>query len=464
MLNLIEKFTTSARAAGLRVSTSEVLDVVRQLELIDLTDPDQFRALLRANFAKSRQDQGKFDQLFHLFFHELQTAENLSRLAGLAGRAEAVLAMLREKSADDEVARAILDFLNGDPTAFIREMQHLQTEGQGQGLVPGRGQGPSLGALGRRLKMTLQLFDVKEAVSQYLEENRSKIEWRVREDLRAHFNDLTDTALRLMSNEPRVENPGLKKTESHQDKMEGLAQRPFSSLSQREIEEMRDTIERFVRKLRDVLGRRLARRDRGVLDVKKTLRLAVKCQGVPMEPVFRKRKPRKGKVVVLCDVSGSVWSAARFMLNLLYSLQDCFTQVRSFIFVAGLTEVTRVFEQNRINEAIEKVLREADLDYQADTDYGQTFRQFKKEHLDALTKKTTLIVIGDARSNYRTPEDQILGEMRERSRRIIWLNPEYERFWNTGDSIMNVYSRRCHEVRPCRNLDQLLDFIKDLVL
>ena len=446
----------------MRVSTSEVLDVVRQMGLIDLTDPEQFRILLRTNLAKSRQDQGKFDQLFHLYFHELQTAESLSRHGDTSEQAQAVLDMLREQAGDDEVARAVIDFLQGDPAAFIREMENFKTEGQAA--LQGRGQGPSLGALGRRLKMTLQLFEVKEAVSRYLEENRSKIEWRIREDLKAHFNDMTNSALRLMGNDPRLENPGLKKTESHRQKMEGLSRRPFSSLSQREIEEMREVIERFVRKLRDVLGRRLARRDRGVLDVKKTLRRSAKFQGAPMAPVFKKKTPRKGKVVVLCDVSGSVWSAARFMLNLLYSLQDCFTQVRSFIFVAGLTEVTDTFEKFEINEAVEKILKEADLDYQEDTDYGRTFRQFKQEHLDSLTKKTTLIIIGDARSNYRTPEDGILGEMRERARRIIWLNPEYERFWDTGDSIMNVYSKRCHEVRPCRNLDQLLDFIKDLVL
>ena len=227
---------------------------------------------------------------------------------------------------------------------------------------------------------------------------------------------------------------------------------------------MREVIEQFVRKLKDTISRRYAVKNRGALDVKKTLRRAAGYQGIPVELFFRNRPPRKAKIVTLCDVSGSVWSAARFMLNMLYSLQECFTQVRSFVFVAGLDEVTRIFEDCEINQAIDKVLKEADIEYNAATDYGFTFRQFKKDFMDILNKKTTLIIIGDGRSNYSNPEDQILEEMREKCRRVIWLNPETQYFWYTGDSEMRAYQACCTEVRPCQNLNQLLDFIKSLVL
>jgi hypothetical protein len=227
---------------------------------------------------------------------------------------------------------------------------------------------------------------------------------------------------------------------------------------------MREAIEQLVRKINDTISRRRAARHRGSLDVKKTLRRAAAYQGVPMELFFRHRPPRKAKIVALCDVSGSVWSAARFMLNLLYSLQDCFTQVRSFIFVAGVVEVTDVFERNEINQAIEKILKEADIEYDAATDYGLTLRQFKQKHLDILNKKTTVIIIGDGRSNYGNPQEEILEEIRERSRRVVWLNPETKMFWYTGDSEMRAYEAHCGEVRPCQNLNQLMDFISSLVL
>jgi len=152
------------------------------------------------------------------------------------------------------------------------------------------------------------------------------------------------------------------------------------------------------------------------------------------------------------------------MLNMLYSLQECFTQVRSFVFVAGLDEVTRVFEDHEINQAIEKILKEANIEYNAATDYGLTFRQFKNRYMDILNKKTTLIIIGDGRTNYANPEEKILDAMRERSRRVIWLNPETQSFWYTGDSEMRTYMEYCDEVRRCQNLKQLLEFIESLVL
>ena len=227
---------------------------------------------------------------------------------------------------------------------------------------------------------------------------------------------------------------------------------------------MREVIEQLVRKLKDTISRRYARQNRGALDIKKTLRQAAGYQGIPLKLFYRNRSLRKTKIVALCDVSGSVWSAARFMLNMLYSLQECFTQVRSFVFVAGLDEVTPIFEDFEINQAIEKILKEADIEYNAATDYGLTFRQFKKGYMDMLNKKTTLIIIGDGRTNYGNPEEKILDEMRDRSRRVVWLNPETPHFWHTGDSEMRTYMEYCDEVRPCQNLKQLLEFIESLVL
>ena len=219
-----------------------------------------------------------------------------------------------------------------------------------------------------------------------------------------------------------------------------------------------------MRKLKDTVGLRYAARSRGLLDVKKTLRRAARYQGVPVEIIFKKKPPRKARLVVLCDISGSVWSSARFMLNILYSLQACFDRVRSFVFVAEVAEVTRFFENHGVDRAIEKVLTEAGIDYGASTDYGLTLRRFRRHHMDAVNKKTTVILIGDGRTNYANPEDRILEELRERSRRLVWLNPETEQFWYTGDSEMRTYQSICNEVWPCRNLNQLSAFIRDLVL
>jgi len=227
---------------------------------------------------------------------------------------------------------------------------------------------------------------------------------------------------------------------------------------------MREAIDRLARKLKNIVSRRYLVYNRGNIDVKKTLRASAKYNGVPVEIKYRRRAKRKSRIVTLCDVSGSVWAAARFMLNLLYALQDYFEKVNSFVFIDHLSEVTSIFEKNEINEAISLVLEKSDVNYNASTDYGETLRNFKKDYMDLLTKKTTLIIVGDGRTNYMNPEDEILGQMRERCRRVIWLNPEQENIWGSGDSEIRSYMLHCHEVRQCRNINQLLTFIEELVL
>jgi len=460
MVNLVLKFVSLSRAAGLRVSTSEVLDCLHQLELVDVLDEPQFSSVLRANFAKSRREQFHFNRLYELFFHELRQESNITHADPLADQIQNTLQALGSEETSDNASQAVLDFLGGDPQPFLERVQQGLVEGDGNG----SGMGSNLGPLVQRLELMLQINALEDALDQFLIDQRDRIHWETRRDLKELFDARLESARRLLTRQPRPFDDDSRITTTHQQHLDQLGEVHFASLSKKEVQTMREVIEQLVRKLKDIASRRYAVKNRGPLDVKKTLRRAAGYQGIPLELFFRNRPPRKSKIVTLCDVSGSVWSAARFMLNMLYSLQECFTQVRSFIFVAGLEEVTKVFEDCEINQAIEKVLKEANIEYNAATDYGLTFRQFKKQHMDILNKKTTLIVIGDGRSNYGNPEEQILEEMRERSRRVIWLNPETQYFWYTGDSEMRTYQSCCDEVRPCQNLNQLLDFIKSLVL
>jgi uncharacterized protein with von Willebrand factor type A (vWA) domain len=460
MLDLIINFVSISRAAGLRVATSEVLDCLHQLELVDILDEPQFAAVMRANFAKSRREQFHFDRLYNLFFHELRQEANIAHADPLADRIQTTLQALTPEQNGNDASQAVIDFLGGDPQPFLEQMQQGLLEGNGTG----GGMGSNLGPMVQRLELLLQLNATQDALAQFLIDQRERMHWETRRDLKELFEARLDSARRLLTRQPRPFDDDSQINTSYQQHLERLGETHFASLTKKEVEGMREVIEQLVRKLKDTASRRYAVKKRGPLDVKKTLRRSAGYQGIPLELYFRNRPPRKTKIVTLCDVSGSVWSAARFMLNMLYSLQECFTQVRSFVFVAGLEEVTNIFEDCEINLAIEKVLREVNIEYNAATDYGLTLRQFKQHYLDILNKKTTVIVIGDGRTNYGNPEEQILEEIRERSRRVIWLNPETQYFWHTGDSEMRTYQAYCDEVRPCQNLNQLLDFIKSLVL
>jgi hypothetical protein len=428
--------------------------------LVDLVEEPQFAAVLRANFAKSRREQHHFDRLYQMFFHELRQDASIVGSEPLADQIHDILQALSPAGEENATFQAVLEFLEGDPLAYFEQLQQIGVNADDQN----RGPGSNLGAVTQRLEIMLGLNAAEAALEQFFADHRDQMNWEVRRDLDAHFKNRLGSAHRLLADDRRAYADSADKNVSYRKRLDQLGEIHFASLTKKEVESMREVIEQLVRKLKDTISRRYAHRHRGMLDIKKTLRRAAAYQGIPIELFYRRHPLRKAKIVALCDVSGSVWSAARFMLNMLYSLQECFTQVRSFVFVAGLDEVTRVFEDHEINQAIEKILREASIEYNAATDYGLTLRQFKNRYMDILNKKTTLIIIGDGRTNYANPQEKILDEMRERSRRVIWLNPETQYFWYTGDSEMRTYMQCCDEVRPCQNLNQLLEFIESLVL
>ncbi len=460
MQNLILKFIATARAAGLRISTSETLDCLNQLQHIDPLEESQFSRTLRANFAKSHRDQHLFNHLYDLFFHELRDGENLSGSEKISHIKKEIRKQLEIHLKNDDTMMSIIDFLDGDLVSYLERLRQLESEGTGAI----RGVGTGFGGMVRRLDIMLSINRASASVSQFLAKNRTRIHWETRQDIETHYQQRLNSALRLLTASPNAVKRRPRIRKSYDRHLGKLGETAFTSLTRKEIEEMRDAIRALVRKLKDTITLRYATHARGVLDVKKTLRKAAQYQGLPLEIVYRKKPPRRGKIVVLCDVSGSVWSSAKFMLNMLYSLQECFTKVRSFVFVSGLDEVSHFFEDHDVEQAIDRVMSDADIAYDISTDYGQTFREFKADYMDILNKKTTLIIIGDGRSNYTNPEAGILDEMREKCRRVLWLNPETEVFWYSGDSEMKTYQEICHEVRPCGNLNQLIEFIRELIL
>ncbi len=460
MVNLTLRFVKCCRAADLRISTAEVLDCVTHLSYIDPANEDEFKLVLRSNFAKSRMEQSRFDQMYHLFFHEMK-----SDLTEIVDNPEAekyreVYEMLAEMEAEDELEQALMDFISGDPMAFIQEVQKIQTQEE----KAVKALRSNMAQLASRLQVMLKINKMQSKILQFLGGNHANIDKDTAKEIGKEFSERLDNALSLLNDEPRPDNYALKNVKEHEKHYNTIGEVPFSSLSQEEIVEVRDVIQQLVKKLEEIASLRFSKNNKGVLDLKKTIRKSGKYLGIPIEIVFKNKALRKGKIVTLCDVSGSVWSTARFMLNILYSLQECFSKVKSYIFVSELVDVTGFFIENEINDAIQKIMKDADINYHAPTDYGMAFQNFKHNHLHELDKKTTLLIIGDARSNYMNPQDVILKQMREKCRRVVWLNPEQEKFWTEGDSEMHTYTPYCNEVRPCGNLNQLIDFIEELVI
>jgi len=199
---------------------------------------------------------------------------------------------------------------------------------------------------------------------------------------------------------------------------------------------------------------------RGRVDVRNTLRHSISTGGVPLEVKYRKRIPSKPELWILCDVSGSVRTFSTFTLQLVYSLHQQFKAVRSFAFIDRVDEVTDCFSSFDVGEAVEEVYRQATVvDGDGHSDIGRALEMFDADYSRDLGPRSTVLILSDARNNARDPRAEALEVIRERSRKVFWLNPEARDRWDTGDSVIGAYAAHCDEVQECRNLKQLADFV-----
>ncbi|HEX2736563.1 MAG TPA: VWA domain-containing protein, partial [Acidimicrobiia bacterium] len=239
----------------------------------------------------------------------------------------------------------------------------------------------------------------------------------------------------------------------------------FMHASREEMQALQRAIYPLTRALAARLAQRRRRRNRGALDFRSTVRHSLSYGGVPAEPKFRHPKPSKPEIMVVADISGSVASFARFTLQFVYAMASQFSKVRSWVFIDGVDEVTRFFqESDDIGEAIQRVNTEADVVWvDGHSDYGHAFEVFHDRHLLEITHKTSVILLGDARNNYHAAQAWVLDELGKRARHLYWLNPEPIGYWDTGDSIVSEYGVFCDGVYECRNLRQLEQFVTAIV-
>jgi uncharacterized protein with von Willebrand factor type A (vWA) domain len=242
-----------------------------------------------------------------------------------------------------------------------------------------------------------------------------------------------------------------------------LKEKEFYRLDNMEIDEIRRRITKLARKLASKYARRYRRSKRGEIDLRRTVRQALLTGGTPVRLRYRQKKISKPELAVLCDISGSVAVFSEFMLQLVYTIQNRFRWVRSFLFVDVVDEATPYFKNEDIEAALGEAFARTYFSYSGFSDYGRVFTQFATNYLAGLSPRSTLIILGDARSNWRLPEKDYLQKISEHVRRIIWFNPQPRDNWDKEDSIMSVYAPYCRQVFECRNLRQLEDAIESIL-
>jgi len=231
-----------------------------------------------------------------------------------------------------------------------------------------------------------------------------------------------------------------------------------------EMAQLERALRPLSRKLAVRLARKRRRRRRGPVDLRHTVRRSLSTGGVPIDLRFKPPRPAKPEIFVIADVSGSVASFARFTLHLVHAISSQFSKVRSFVFVDGLDEVTRLFDGvEDPAEAVARINAEADvIAFDGHSDYGRALVTFHDRFARDLTKRSTVLILGDARNNYHQAHAEILADLHYRAKAVYWLNPEPTSYWNSGDSIISQYAPYCNRVIECRTLRQLEAFVGEL--
>ncbi len=234
----------------------------------------------------------------------------------------------------------------------------------------------------------------------------------------------------------------------------------LSNLEKRNFKDVQEVVFKMAKKLISIHSKRRKTYKRGQLDVRKTLRYNMQYDGMFFDIKWKASKVDRPKVMCICDVSGSVSNYSRFLLMFLYSLAEILPKVRSFAFSSDLGEVTRLFDNSNLEDAMAKTMR----DYgNGSTDYGQMLMDFKHQCMDDVNNKTTIIILGDSRNNYGDAKSEILREMYDKSKRVIWLNPEPKMSWTVGDAEMKKYAPSCHQVEVCNSLTHLERVVSNLL-
>ena len=239
-----------------------------------------------------------------------------------------------------------------------------------------------------------------------------------------------------------------------------LRNAPLSRIEPRQVEQMRALIRQIARRLRERYSKPRKRQRRGHLDVRRTLRRNAAWGGVPFLTAWKRKHRDRPKIVALCDVSGSVARVSDFFLLLIHSLHEVVDDVRSFAFSGHLIEVSDILEKKSPEAAMAEIMSKVGF---GSSDYGSSLADFEDEWMSAITPQTTVIVLGDARSNNLDPRADILRRIGERSKRLVWLNPEGRMAWGFGDSEMPRYATFCSVVRQCATAQQLERAVSDIV-
>jgi uncharacterized protein len=447
----LHRFFRAARGAGVRVSPAESIDAMKAVAEVGFADRSILRDTLLLTLAKSEDEKQALGDCFDLFFSQPEVKEDTAPedTAETAGAGSTMqsppsdgagapspelgeLAQMLMSRDRNSIAAAMANAANAASLSDIRYFTQR-------------------GIFSTRILDLLGIERLRDDLDALMAANPSEAERLAAalEALRENVRDVVNQALVLYGRE-----------ESENLRNEILRNAPLARLERRQVEQMKALIRAIARRLRERYSKPRKRQRRGHLDTRKTLRRNAAWGGVPFLTSWKRRHRDRPKIVAICDVSGSVAQVSDFFLLLIHSLHEVVDDVRSFAFSGHLIEVSDILDTRSPEEAMSEIMSKVGF---GSSDYGGSFVDFEKGWIRAVTPKTTVIVLGDARTNNLDPRADILRRISERSKRLVWLNPEGRMAWGWGDSEMPRYSAFCSVVRQCATARQLERAVSDIV-
>ncbi|WP_157157379.1 VWA domain-containing protein [Diaminobutyricimonas sp. LJ205] len=427
---------SSLRDKGIPVGTGETLDAANAMVALGVSDRDTVREALKATLIRRGGDQTTFDALFDLWFGGPSDSDRYPA----------------DASVDDLNARLARALRTGD-IRTVERLAVVAVEAHGRvaksrGSLSAWSALQTLGAVGRDEVLTLAR-GLDDEVGGSIIAARSSRGWDV-------FSQRIQREVRLRTGAQkgaqRVADYGV---------LANINRRDFLNASADELEQIQRLVSPLARQIASAMSLKSHQSRRGHIDVRRTMRAALSTGGIPVKPVAKRRRPTRPRLVVLCDVSGSVAGFSGFTSMLLAGIAQSVRQVRLYPFVNRVAESTGLLRQTRSPDAFLTGLVDDPRirSGHGNSDYGQVFEEFCEQHLAAVSPRTTVLILGDARSNGRPPCTGALREIAARARRLYWLNPERFALWGTGDSHASEYATAV-AMHECRNVAQLEHFVR----
>jgi len=457
VVRVLDELLWALRRDGFEISTAQAIDVARAVEAVGLGRRNRVREAIACLVVRRAGERARFDASFGRFFEPGLVASRGTLWQRLEARGfapheldalRALLGQLAAAGADGLASMQALLDRAADLDRLLANSTIARTVDAHSGLMLGYLTHRVIGETGvGRARQTLA--SLRPGLADALGERGRALGDALAEELEA-----TEEAIRAFVKRTHEGTVADLERERGQHR---LATTPFSALSDTEIHDVRRAVRRLAERLGGAARVRARHARRGRFEPHRTLRRALRTGGVPFRIVRTSRRRDRPKVFVLCDVSDSVLTAAGFLLEFTYAAQELFHRSRTFVFVSELGETTHLFEHEPARSAIDRAWRGGVVRAGENSNYGRALRQFETLHLHELDRATTVVILGDGRTNFHDAAPEALDRIRARSRALLWLCPEPRGLWGTGDSAMARYAPRCtavYEVSCARDLER----------